>query len=245
MLDRLRYSMQALQILSRSQEVTANNLANLNTAGFKKDKLFFRSFQEQINGQSMRSVEAQQVLNLEPGEMKKTGNPFDLAIEGDGFFQVQKNGQKFLTRSGRFRLDSEGFLRDENDGYVQGTSGNIYIPQFEQMNSGNQQMNIEIAKDGAVRVNDELVDQVKLMKVDNLQNLERRTNSYLALKDGASAQRDTESMVNQGYFETGNINPLEQMTDMVTNMRLFESQQRAMTTTDEILQQVSTKLGRF
>ena len=238
--------MQSLQVLSRTQEVISNNLANINTAGFKKDKLFYHAMQDAVDKQDMRRVNVNQVLNISPGEMEKTGNPFDLAIDGDGFFQVEKNGQLFLTRNGRFHLDSEGYLRDENQGYVHNSGGSaVYIPEFYQSSSENEQNHMEIAKDGTVRLNGEVVDQIGMAKVNDLRTLERRNSSYLAVTGNGEIEPDTESTMTQGYYETGNINPLEEMTGMLTNFRLFESQQRALRTSDELLQKVTNNLGKF
>jgi len=243
MLERLRYSMQALQVLSRTQEVVSNNLANMNTAGFKKDKLFFHALQDQINGQSLQNTQINQMVNISPGEFKQTGNPFDLAIEGQGFFRVEKDGEMFLTRSGRFHLDNQGFLRDEQNAYVMGRDGAVYIPEILDYNRENESVLMEIAKDGTIRVNDEDVDKIELFGVENLQNLNRQTNSYFKPRDGVQLVNDNTSNLNQGFYETGNIDPMEEMGTMMTTMRLFESQQRAMTTMDDILGQVTRNLG--
>jgi len=245
MLERFRYSMRALQVLSRTQETVSNNLANINTAGFKKDKLFFHSFQDQVNGKQTNEIEMNQMINITPGEFKKTGNPFDLAIEGDGFFQVEKDGEMFMTRSGRFHLDNRGFLRDENNAYVMGESGAVFIPEVLDSNLENEDIVMQIAKDGTVRVNEEKVDKVQLVKVDDLQNLNRQTNSYFSPAEGTQIKNDLESTVNQGFFETGNIDPMEEMGTMMTTMRLFESQQRAMTTMDDVVGQATRNLGNF
>lgn len=246
MLERLRYSMRAMQVLSRTQEVVANNLANLNTAGFKKDKLFFHAFQDQVNGQQMRGTETNQMINIAPGEFKQTGNPFDLAIEGNGFFEVEHEGQTFMTRSGRFRLDSQGYLRDENNAYVKGMRGAIHIPEVIDMDMmENQEKILEIAKDGTIRLNDMALDKIKLVKVENLEDLQRQTNSYFKPTDGTQVLPAINSSMTQGFYETGNIEPLEEMSNMMTSLRLFESQQKAMRSMDDILSNVTQNLGRF
>src|SRR6056297_88742 len=106
MIDRLTHSMQALQRLMKAQEVTANNIANLNTPGFKSDKLFYHSFIEQLNGEASSVVRPQQTINMAQGNFESTENPFDLAIEGEGFFKLELEGQELLTRNGRFRLNA-------------------------------------------------------------------------------------------------------------------------------------------
>ena len=233
-------------MLSRTQEITANNLANINTPGFKKDKLFYNAFQEQLHGQTLNAPQIEQFLNLEPGTVEPTGNPFDFAIEGDGFFEIEYEGETFLSRNGRFHIDAEGNLKDENGGFVQGVGGPINIPEFTRSGAQeSEQPKMEVAKDGTVRLNDLVVGQIKLVKVDDLQGLERRTNSYLAIRPGTSTQDDTESLISQGYYESGNVNPLQEMISMTTNTRLFESQQRNMRTTDELLSRVTGRLSRF
>lgn len=235
-----------MQMLSRTQEVTSNNLANINTPGFKKDKLFFRSYQKAMHDQLMHDPEAHQTMNMEPGTHELTGNLLDFAIQGNGFFQVLQGDQLFLTRNGRFTMDADGYLKDENGGYVQGQSGHIKIPQFEQLGVfDNTHPILEIAKDGTIRMNDLEVDKIKLVGVTNTAGLERRTSTYLAVKNGTEIFTDEQSELMQGYYETGNVNPLEEMVAMTTNLRLFDSQQRAIRTMDDILSRVTTNLGRF
>lgn len=246
MIDHLRYTMRAMQLFSRAQEVTANNLANLNTAGFKKDVLFQRGFDEALYEGSAREVEQHQMISMAWGDMEQTGNTFDLGIQGNGFFEVEADGNKFLTRDGHFHLDTKGILRNELGHAVQGLSGNIMVPDSVLTGKLEQQdQKIEIARDGTIRINDILIDQIKMVSVKDTSQLERRTDSYLALKDANAAQIDTTSTINQGFLEKGNVNPMEEMLAMTRNMRLFESAQRNMRSTDEIISEVTTRLGRF
>ncbi len=246
MIDRLKFALRAMQMVSRSQEVTANNLANINTPGFKRDKLFFEAFQAKIHDQAVQDPQAYQRINLEAGSLEQTGNDFDFAISGEGFFQVNYEGENMLSRNGRFHLDGEGFLRDENGGFVQGSGGDIFLPQL--LNSNALQSNnlkFEVGQDGTIRINEDIVDQIQLMKVEDVEQLERKTNSYLGVKDGYMADVDTTSKISHGYYEAGNVNPLEEMISMTTNMRLFEAQQRNMRAMDDNLGRVTSGLSRF
>jgi|AntRauTorcE11897_2_1112592.scaffolds.fasta_scaffold35839_1 flagellar basal body rod protein FlgG len=245
MIDRLKFSMKAMQMISRYQDITANNLANINTPGYKKDQLFFNAFQEQLNGQNVSDPIANQQLNLEPGSLESTGNLFDFAIQGNGFFNINYEGQEMMSRNGRFSLDGDGFMRDENGGFVQGMSGDIFLPQINDLRNESQQVNIDVGKDGTIRINDEIVDKIQLVTVDDPSQIQRRTHSYLQAQPGVDVYDDPDSLVNQGFYESGNVNPLEEMIAMSQNMRLFESQQRAMQSNDEILQKVTTQLGKF
>ncbi len=246
MIDRLRHTMRTLQMLMRNQEVTANNLANINTPGFKADRLFFRSFMDEYEGRPVVSPTPHQTIRMEQGAFEATGNPYDFAISGDGFFRVEYEDQSYLTRNGRFNIDNEGFLVDENGAYLQGNSGRVQIPN-QVMSSVNDsaELSIEVAKDGTVRVNDKIFDRITLMTVDEVDKLERRTNAYLALGEGQEMREAVNAELVQGYYESGNVNPVLEMVDMTKTLQLFESQQKIMQTSDEILSQVTTRLGRF
>lgn len=233
--------MQALEMLSHAQDVTANNLANINTPGYKAQKLFYQAFQKAVNGQVVDVPVAQETANPESGEMKKTGNPFDVAINGKGFFLVNYGGNEVMSRNGRFHVDPQGFLRDSNDAYVQGKSGSIYIPELQ--NDPNAKL--QISKDGTIKLNGSVVDQLQLVGVSNYQNLTRLNNSYMTTKDGSIPPADNKSTVAQGYYESSNVDPLKEMIAMTTNMRLFQTQQKTMQTMDQILGQVTSTLGKF
>lgn len=245
MIDRLQYSMQALQMFMRAQEVTANNLANINTPGFKGDQLFYRAFQDELGTGTGSGVQTLQTLRMQQGSLESTGNPFDFAIEGEGFFLIQNDNGSFLSRDGRFELNREGFLVDQNGGMVQGEGGAIHLPQFVNSGSGSQNIDIEVAKDGAIKVEGTVVDKLQVVTVDDISSLERRTNAYLAVQGEDQIMVDQDSQIAQGFYETGNVNPLQELLDMTRNLRMFETQQRAMRTTDEMLSQATRQLGRF
>ncbi len=237
--------MQALQTLSRAQDVTANNLANINTPGYKAQKLFYQAFQKAVNGQQVDVPDTLETASSVSGEMQKTNNPLDMAINGKGFFLVNYDGRSVLSRNGRFHVDSKGFLRDSNDAYVQGKAGSIYIPELRSGATNAADTKVQISKDGTIRINGAVVDQLQLASVQDYQNLSRLNNSYMTTKDGSNPLPDTQSTVSQGFYESSNVDPLKEMISMTTNMRLFETQQRTMQTMDQILGKVTSELGKF
>lgn len=245
MIDRLKHSMRALQMLMKAQEVTANNLANINTPGFKGDKLFYRAFMNKLNGRPVSDVEPHQTIQMQQGAFEPTGNTFDFAIEGDAFFEVSYEGNRYLTRNGRFSLDADGFLVDDQGAQVMGEGGAIHLPQLVKNGSNMQDLDIEVAKDGTFRVNGLKSGKLSLVSVDEVHRLERRTHSYLQVPEDVAITTDTDSRVVQGFYESGNVDPLKELVDMTRNMRMFESQQKVMTTTDELLSRATTRLGRF
>ena len=246
MIDRLYTQMQAMQVLSRSQEMTADNLANINTPGFKGNKVFYRMFRENVNGASIaRSVPMQQV-NLEQGVLEPTGNEFDLGINGEGFFVVEENGEQFLTRDGRFHLDPDGYLVNNSGAKVMGGSGPLQLAEYMQANgeTGGNAM-LEVSKDGTIRLNNKAMDALRIVNVDDPASLQRKGSAYFTVQNEDQLSEEGAGMVMQGYYEKGNVQPLTEMVDMMRNMQAFESQQRALKTTDEMLSQVTTRLGRF
>lgn len=246
MIDRFQAQMQAMQMLSKAQEVTADNLANINTPGFKGNKLFHRLMTEQINGRDVTSTVPMQHINLEQGVLEPTGNAFDFGIDGEGFFAVEEDGQSYLTRDGRFHLDSDGYLLNSQGANVIGSGGAIHIPEYFQA-TGDQEggTDLEVGKDGTLRLNGEVYDQLKIVGVDDSSSLERKGKNYFSAPASSLVNISEQTSVMQGFYEKGNVEPLQEMVDMMRNSQMFEAQQRAMRTTDETLGQATASLGRF
>ena len=129
MLDSIFIGMSGLIGYSKGLRVISNNLTNVNTPGFKASQLQFADlfYQENaLGGQSSGSAKSQlgnglntlsTVINFQPGELRQTGNPLDLAINGDGFFVVRDNGKVHYTRAGQFQFDKDGFLISQTSGF--------------------------------------------------------------------------------------------------------------------------------
>ena len=114
-------SARTLAYYTRRQEVTANNLANVETDGFKADRIVAR-----LAADGMHPL-PEQALDLTQGSLEQTGRPFDLALDGPGFFVVSTPEGERFTRGGTFTLDGEGFLTDGRGGQVMGEGGPIRI----------------------------------------------------------------------------------------------------------------------
>lgn len=246
MIDRFQAQMQAMQMLAKAQDNTADNLANINTPGYKGSKMFHRLITEQINGNEVTKTVPMQQIILDQGVLEPTGNAFDLGIDGDGFFTVQEDGQSYLTRDGRFHLDSDGFLRNSQGANVVGSSGAIHIPEyFQAMGHEDGGVKLEVAKDGTLRLNDEVYDKLRIVGVSAPSELERKGQNYFTAPATSQVHVSDRTSVMQGFYEKGNVEPLKEMVDMMKNSQMFEAQQRAMRTTDETLAQATNTLGRF
>lgn len=224
----------------REQERIANNLANANTVGYKHDRTFTSTLEEYIDvegaPQSDRTTE--QWASLQQGSFEATGNPLDLAIESDGFFVLsdEAGGAVRYTRAGRFMLDGQGVMRDANGYLVGGADGPIRIPR--------DAATIDIQADGTIRADDEPVGQVRVVRFDNPEALERLDGAAFSA-DNLESRPVDDPALRQGFLETSNVNPLTEMSQMITHFRLFESQQKALQTHDQILGHVTRELGKF
>lgn len=247
MLDRIYNQMQAMQVMARSQDVTADNLANINTPGFKGNKVFYHMFKENVDGNEIVKSVPQTQVDLSQGILEPTGNAFDIALNGDGFFMVEVDGQEKLTRDGRFQLDQDGFLVNSSGAKVQGESGPIQLAElFQAQNADNAGTPmLEISKEGNILLNGKTQDKLKIVKVEDPTDLVRHGNSYFSVKDEIELSEEGTGMVMQGFFEKGNVQPLNEMVDMMRTMQMFETQQKALKTTDDMLGQATARIGRL
>lgn len=237
-------------------DVIANNLANVNTAGFRRSRLEFQDlFYQTLRAPGAPSVllgtevptGLQVGLGVRPvgtkmiftqGTFERTNNSFDLAIEGNGFFQVQRsNGEIAYTRAGSFNPDSQGRLMTP-DGLL--LAPEVVIP------SDAMQVNIE--KDGTVSV---LVDgQIEPLEIGTVE-LARFVNpaglkaigDNLFLPTGASGEpivgrpgEDIFGQLAQGFLESSNVNTVEELVHMITAQRAYELNSRVIAASDEMLQ---------
>lgn len=233
-------------MLSKAQELTADNLANINTPGFKGSTLFYRLVDENLNGEVTKKTVPFQQVNLAQGILEMTGNTFDLAVSGDGFFVVEEGGREFLTRDGRFQIDPDGYLVNSRGAMVQGNAGPVHLPAQVRSGDGNSgEIQIDIAKDGSIRINGQIRDQIQLVSVSDPSTLQRNGNSYFTVKYAAALNEDAKGEIMQGYYEKGNVDALHELTSMMKTMQMFESQQRAMNAADEVLSQGINNLGRY
>jgi flagellar basal-body rod protein FlgF/flagellar basal-body rod protein FlgG len=246
MIERLKQSMQALEVMMKAQQVVANNLANINTPGYKAEKLFYRAFRDAIHGRTIADVEPYQGIDMQQGALNKTGNLFDFGIQGPGFFEVQKNGRMLLRRSGHFKLNPNGYLVDAQGARVMGVSGPIQLPALMDAGPTQTDTDINVAKDGTVSINGHDYGRIKLIQVKNPQEIERLGNAYYSAPGDLITKTNVAgSSIMQGYSESSNVDAMTGLVNMTKNMRLFESQQRVMRSMNQALSQATTKLSRY
>ena len=225
----------------RRQEVTAHNLANVSTAGFKRDRVFEQTLAQteadfkRFDAEWATSHNASTAIDFSPGMLEQTENPLDLAIEGDGFFVVATDDGERYTRNGHFTISSEGILTTPEGDAVQGKAGEIHLPQG----------NVTVATDGAVAVDGVNVGTLRLVRFEETGALVRATGSLFAVNDAnTQPEDDSASIIRQGYLEQSNVAAIVEMVNMITTLRGFEADQKSILVQDETLGRAINELGR-
>ncbi|MCL1890033.1 MAG: flagellar basal-body rod protein FlgF [Desulfovibrionaceae bacterium] len=235
----------------------ANNLANINTTGYKRDSLAFRDtfimFAHDHVMEPIANVRSQKLFpdpqhrarprlavaltDFEQGGLKVTGAPLDLAISGEGFFTIRTPLGDYYSRNGHFRLNAEGMIITEQGFPVLGDGGEIILPPGIK--------DLVIAADGRIFGDDVLLGQIGMVSVDNLRNLEKMGGNLYRARNGAQVQEIAApgEMV-QGFLEMPNVDVVYEMVNMIEAHRQFEAYQKVMQTSDTVDREAITRVGR-
>jgi flagellar basal-body rod protein FlgG len=258
MIRSLWISKTGLDAQQTQMDVTANNLANVNTAGFKRSKAVFEDLlyqnirqpgaqsSQQTNlptglqvGTGVRPVATSRVFTQ--GNLQQTGNNLDMAINGNGFFQVQMpDGTTGYTRDGSFRLDAQGQLVTSN-GY----------PLIPAMTIPATAQSVTIGQDGTVSVTlpgtaaSTQVGTIQLANFVNASGLSAMgQNLYVETASSGTPSTANPGVsghgtLSQGYVETSNVNVVEELVSMIQTQRAYEINSKAIKTSDEMLQRLA------
>lgn len=249
-------------------DTIANNLANVNTPGFKRDGQLFReyltSYEKEpgtitvpripasiesfydLQGGDKSYVEANgSYTDFSQGALKQTGNQLDLAIEGDGFFEVMTPQGVRLTRVGSFTLDGEGRLVTKQ-GYPvlrEGTPGED--PAAREIRLTNAR--VSIAPTGEINDGEQIIGKLSLVTVENKDALQKIGNSLYTLKDNFEPQLMVAAgySLHQGFIEASNVNPVREMTDMIMTTRVFESTQKGIQAYDQMMGKAANEVSKL
>ena len=240
---------------SQNINVIANNLANVNTTGFKKSRPDFQDLMYQtVQNPGSPSTNAAQIpagiqfgmgarlaavsKQFTPGDFQNTGGALDVAIEGDGFFQIQlPDGNTAYSRSGAFKMDSNGRVVTP-EGY----------PMLPEVVIPNNSTKITIGTDGTIsavqagQTAPSTVGNIQLANFTNPTGLSSMgRNLYLQTDAAGNATTGTPGQdglgtMAQGFLEMSNVNVAEEMVNMIIGQRAYEANSKAITTSDEMLQ---------
>lgn len=214
-------------------DVVANNLANVNTVGFKRDVPFIEYLKEGAKAQL--KVQA----DFQDGTLRNTGNQLDLALQGPGFFTVSVNDQVAYTRDGHFSIDEEGFIITNEGNKVLGEGGWINVSE-----DGLTPGEIIVNKTGELYINDQYVDTLRITDFDSYQRL-KKIGANLFTNNSASVRPAEQFSIWQGYLEDSNVDPIKEMVNLIEIQRQYESSQRALRTLDSIQGRAVNDVGRY
>ncbi|MEQ6341993.1 MAG: flagellar basal-body rod protein FlgF [Gammaproteobacteria bacterium] len=234
-MDRMLYvAMSGAKQTMLAQAVNTNNLANVNTTGFRSDLEAFRSLPVYGPGYPSRVYAQTETpgTDLLAGTLSTTGRELDVAVNGAGWIAVQAaDGSEAYTRAGDLRVTVNGQLETGAGRPVMGNGGPIAVPPFEKL---------EIGADGTISIRPvgqaanalAVVDRIKLVNPP-LGQMEKGTDGLMRVKDGKSAVADAAVQLSSGVLESSNVNAVEAMVRMIELGRQFETQIKMMRAAQE------------
>lgn len=225
----------SLEQHSKNIDVISNNLANINTTAYKREVPFAEYIDEFGNSQIKK------ITSQIQGETVMTSNPLDLAIYGNGFFAVKdENGNTELTRDGRFKISSEGFLVDANNKKVLGQNGTINMDETLLQKDGV----INVSSIGEIKIGDQLIDQLLIIKIDDPENLQRSGGpNFILAEDNFTTASENDYKISQGYLEQSNTNPILEMESMIQMNKAYETSQKIIAALDQSLD-MANQIGK-
>lgn len=227
--------------LQRQMDVVANNMANINTTGFKAENLLFEEYVMPVardqdfmtSDQPLSYVQDWATMHdMSGGAMVQTGNELDVALNGEGFFAVQTGGGERWTKSGSFQISNNGTLVDLSGNPVLGEGGPI---QF-----GPEESGIQIAADGSVSSSAGPKDRLRMVEFANVQDLTREGSNLYA---GGTPVAAANTRAMQGFVERSNVSGVSEMAEMIRVTRSYESIASLTQKQDELRRSAIQRLG--
>ena len=238
-------------------QIISNNLANSNTVGYKQDQSQFKilnlsDLQEGLSpkGVALNTTQAEQFWNQfnvytdhSSGILKNTGNDFDLALVGNGFFCVQSPDGVHYTRKGDFTLNADGVLVTSNGWPVLGESGEISIDSQE---NTLQHKKFSIDEEGNISVDGNQIGSLRIVDFPSPYNLTKVGDTLFKSSDSGPVEIQAEDVrVSQGFIELSNVDAVKMMTEMIEVLRGYESYQKVIRSVDEINSRAINDLGKM
>lgn len=219
----------------RMNQIT-NNLANVDTAGYKKEDLtFWEMLFKAADGRPRVGKALKLLTNQQQGVVEMTDNPLDFAINGDGFFRIQTPEGIRYTRNGNFTLNAEGQLSTLDGNLVLGAGGAITM----------ESANIQVARDGMISEDGVVINQLSLASFAELSALEKEGAGLFRLKGNAVEEQVEQPDLQQGFLEGANVSVVSEMTEMIDLQRGYQTQQKALQTIDDIDQLSISRVGKL
>lgn len=244
----------AMMQMAQYQDVISNNLANLNTTGFKRDQAAFRARMDKtifrldpptlmtpgrapaIGVMSTGAILDQVSTAYSQGDLRGTDNPTDIAIRGKGFFTIMTPTGEALSRNGVFELTRERMVVDAAGNPVLGMNGTMTLPEGGVLH---------VSEDGTFSVGSVIVDKLKLQDVDDRENqLKKSGDSYYRIVGDGRFVPATNCVIHQGHLENSTVTAITEMVQMIQCMRTYEGSQKIMGIQDETISKAVNEIAR-
>lgn len=217
----------ALRLYERRQEVVSNNLANVDTNGFKAERVFAQALADALPVPGART-------DRSGGALVQTDAPLDVALGGAGFMVVQTPEGEMLTRAGSFRIDPDGQVVDPNGNPLLGEQGPITLGRGR----------VEIDERGTIREDGREIARLRLESVPVGENLAHAGGGLFFPSPARAELPEGERVVRQGFLEGSNVNAIDSMVEMISVQRAYTAVQRTITTLDEVRGTIATDIGK-
>ena len=227
-----------MKVVEQRQANNVNELANVNTVGFKKSfnsSVLWQNLQGEnsLETRAFPSLLSRNVVDLKPGPFQRTGNPFDLYIHGQGLFAVQaEDGTEVYTRRGDLKVSENGVLTTGTGNLILGDNGPITIPPTSR---------VEVSPNGTISIlvpgstTNEMSPIARLKLVDgSTQTMQIRSDGLYQTLDKALLEPDAKIKVSAGGLEGSAANPIESMINMIRDSRAYEMNIRVIKNAKEV-----------
>lgn len=245
MINGLYVAASGMNVEQKRMDILSNNLSNINSTGYKSEKVVVKSFRDlnpknqtntNLNYISDLTIIDKSIIDLSDGSIRYTENPLDFAINGKNFFTIETPKGEKLSKNGEFKLNNEGYLVNSDGYFVKGINGNIHI---------NDENNFWVDETGNIVEGEENTGKFKIVSVENPEDISYTGDSYFELKEGAAPVENPDINIGQGCIENSNVNGIAQMVEMISITRSFETNQKAITMHDEILNKTVNEIGKI
>lgn len=225
--DALRRVAQAFRIWELRQTTVAHNLANIDSPGYKAQRVFASLLENELLQANLRT-------DLQAGPLIQTGRTLDLALEGEGFLVVETAEGERWVRGGSFQLDESRMLVDAHGHRLLGESGPLVIPDGR----------VEIGPEGEVRVEGSVVGVLRLEKPGVGASVRREGEGRWVVEGQGVAADRGQVRVRQKWLEESNVDPVGALVEMIEIQRGVAALQRSVLVLDGVLERISNDLGK-
>ena len=228
----------------QQMDFISQNMVNMATPGYKRSIATGKSFSAAMSISSTEKTSAQHsrdipslssLVDMANGPIKQTGRQWDIAITGEGFFELSSPEGPVYTRAGNFRLDGAGQLVSDNGFAVQGLNGNLVLNGAD----------AAIDHTGKILQEGISIGQIKVVKFADSTKMTKSVAGMLRPTSAENTSSEVTPDLQVGYLESSNVSPLREMVSMMQTTRHFETTQRLYQGYDDMLRTAIQKLGEF